>query len=68
MSSSESTSPSRTSKHTRIQAACRELELAIAAFDDDTEAKENARREAEKLRTLRDHLTEIKKQLDQLAD
>jgi alpha-D-ribose 1-methylphosphonate 5-triphosphate diphosphatase PhnM len=68
MSSSESASAPNNTKHTRIQAACRELELAIAAFDDDTEAKENARREAEKLRALRNQLNEIKKQLDQLTD
>jgi len=51
----------------RIQAACRELEMAIAAFDDDTDARENARREAEKLRNLRDQLNEIKRQLDEIG-
>jgi hypothetical protein len=55
------------SKHKRIHAACRELEKALQNFEDDTEAKMIAEREAKKIKEIKIRLNEIKKQLDQLS-
>ena len=52
----------------RIKAACFELEQALENFEDDTESQKRVRQEAEKLKHIKETLSEIKKQLDELSN
>ena len=55
-------------KQHRIKAACAELELALKNFENDTEARENARRESQQIKEIRRQLLVIKRQLSELSD
>ncbi|OFZ13424.1 MAG: hypothetical protein A2Z20_08490 [Bdellovibrionales bacterium RBG_16_40_8] len=67
-SSSHSINPRKKTyrKHQRIKTACLELELAFKNFEDNTEAHERARSEAQKIKEIRRQLLIIKRQLDDL--
>jgi hypothetical protein len=54
-------------KQNRIKLACRELELAIQSFEDDSDKERRALAEEKKLKELKTQLEEIKRQLDQLS-
>jgi DNA-binding IclR family transcriptional regulator len=61
-------SPLNTTAQTRIKAACSELEAALADFENNEEADRLARAEAERLAALRQHLDEIRRQLEDLSN
>ncbi len=55
------------SAHVRIADACRELEAALADFENDDEAQRRARAEADKLAALRRNLEKLRRQIDDLS-
>ena len=56
-----------TTRHERIQSACKELEKAIEYFEDDSELSLKAKKDAEKIKELKSTLNRIKEQLEELS-